>query len=98
MFFHFLSGQKSRRASQDDTARCRRVEREMKLVKGTGFDLDSQYLEDKCESVVNFLDYGNRAAFAALDLPQTVNGLRCLQSAVRNYVRFCDIHAPETEK
>ena len=99
LFFHFLMNErgKSRKPASDDRSRCRRVERELKRVRGPKFNLDSQYSEDKCESVIDFLEYGNRAAFSELDLPQTPEGLRSLQSAVRNYVRFCDIHAPETE-
>ncbi|MBR3571018.1 MAG: hypothetical protein IKN96_09525 [Oscillibacter sp.] len=98
-FFHYLMNEHgiTKPAARDARARCRKVERELKKDPRWGykFNLDSQYLENRCESVIDFLEYGNREAFSALDLPQKIDGLSSLRSAVRSYVSFCDFHKPE---
>ena len=79
----------------DIKSRCRRVETQMKVLKGAEFDLDSMYLDDKCESVLNYLVFSNRESFSSTNLPQTVAGLSDMRHAVKKYIMFCNHHAPE---
>ena len=69
---------------RDNIARVRRVE------KGMSVNIDSEYLNNRCESILEFLDIGNPALYSNPDLPKDKAGLSSLKTAIRKYVSFKD--------
>lgn len=69
---------------RDNLARTRRVEYELQL------DLDEEYQNGRCESVLDTLDVTNSVFLSKTSLPTDMAGLSSLKTAVRKYVKFRD--------
>ena len=69
---------------RDNIARARRVE------NGLDVNLDTEYRNGRCESVLDRLDISNIGFFKKVNLPTDRAGLASLKTAVRKYVKFRD--------
>ena len=69
---------------QDNVSRVRRVEKAMSI------DIDSEYSSNRCERIIEILDFNNPAVQSNPDLPKGKAGLSSLKTAVRKYVHFRD--------
>lgn len=79
--------------TSDCISRCRTVETALNV------DLDVEYLRDRCETVLNKMQYGikdekeNKEAPTGFHFKEDANiryRLTDLRSAVRKYVKFCN--------
>ena len=69
---------------RDNISRIKRVEDSLNL------NLDTEYINEQCESVLNKLDLSNAEFLKTVNLPTDIAGLSSLKTAVRKYVKFCD--------
>lgn len=69
---------------RDNIARVRRVE------TGLNVNLDTEYKNGRCESILNMLDISNAELLRTVGLPTDMAGLSSLKTSVRKYVMFCD--------
>lgn len=81
----------------DTISRCKRV------IKALGVNLDTEYLKDHCQSLVQQLEYTTEDARNGVLVDDAFNfsananiknGMASLRSAINKYVEFCMAEKP----